>query len=366
MTKKNTYTLNESDLKKMISKVLKESLDNEAFLGIDFGIDERQRNRVNTFKYARLYSGLVQQVEKIATELERRVQILQGAQAQQPVVNEGLGGALIKGVSKYGLKNGVKGAAKVAGKKAWKRSMYAGLAATAALFAGIPQTISAKIQQFKNPAQTKPQDVIGAYGELAEWMGEMCQAVQENPAILGAAALQDSTLNGPREVDSGPFMTAGEGAGLAASLGMAAIPVVGWAAAAVFDVVDIASMVISAGAKQDEEGLKMVEKQYKYLNTAIKDMNQALAQSAQQKPQGATQQRPIQQQPSQQQQTQTGVQKRQLPAGYAVGRPAPFANSDPQQVARFQKFVGLNPTGKWDNNTQTYWNNWLTQTYQIS
>lgn len=365
MTKKNTYTLNESDLKRMISKVLKESLDNEAFLGIDFGIDERKKNRVKTFKYARLYSGLVQQVEKIAAELERRVQILQNAQgqgaaAQQPAVNEGLVGAAIKGVSKYGLKNGLKGAAKVAGKKAWKRSMYAGLAATAALFAGIPQTISAKIQQFKNPAQIKPQDVIGAYGELAEWMGEMCQAVQENPAILGAAALQDSTLNGPGEVDSGPFMTAGEGAGIAASLGMTAIPVVGWAAAAVFDVVDIASMVVSAGAKQDEEGLKMVEKQYQYLNVAIKDMNQALAQSAQAQPQGTPQQQPVQQQ------AQTGAQKRQLPAGYAVGRPAPFANNDQQQVVRFQQFVGLQPTGKWDNNTQAYWDNWLRQTYQIA
>lgn len=364
--RKNTYTLKEADLKRMISKILKESLDNEAFLGIDFGIDERQRNRVNTFKYARLYSGLVQQVEKIAAELERRVQILQnvqgqGAAAQQPAVNEGLGGALIKGVSKYGLKNGIKGAAKVAGKKAFKRSMYVGLAATAALFAGIPQTISAKIQQFKNPAQTKPQDVIGAYGELAEWMGEMCQAVQENPAILGAAALQDSTLNGPGEVDSGPFMTAGEGAGIAASLGMAAAGgPIGLAAAAVFDVIDIAGMLVSAGAKQDEEGLKMVEKQYQYLNTAIKDMNQALAQSAQAQPQGTQQQQPVQQQ------AQTNTQKRQLPAGYAVGRPAPFANNDQPQVARFQQFVGLQPTGKWDNNTQAYWDNWLRQTYQIA
>jgi hypothetical protein len=361
MAKKNIHTLNESDLKRMISKILKESLDNEAFLGIDFGIDERQRNRVNTFKYARLYAGLVQQVEKIAAELERRVQILQNTQGQgAPAVNEGLVGAAIKGVSKYGLKNGLKGAAKVAGKKAWKRTMWAGLAATAALFAGIPQSISARVQQFKNPAQTKPQEVIDAYGELAEWMGEMCQAVQENPAILGAAALQDSTLNGPGEVDSGPFMTVGEGAGMAASLGMACIPVVGWAAAAVFDAVDIASMVVSAGAKQDEEGLKMVEKQYEYINTAIKDMNQALAKSAQAKPQGTPQQQPVQQQ------AQASTQKRQLPAGYVVGSPAPFAKNDPQQIMRFQQYVGISPTGKWDNNTQAYWDNWLRQTYQIS
>lgn len=364
---KNTYILNESDLKRMISKILKESLDNEAFLGIDFGIDERQKNRINTFKYARLYSGLVQQIEKISAELGRRTQILQGAQ-QQTEVNEGLVGAAIKGVSKYGLKNGLKGAAKVAGKKAWKRTMYAGLAATAALFAGIPQNISARIQQFKNPAQTQPNDVIQAYGELAEWMGEMCQAVQENPEILGANALQDSTLNGPEAVKSGPFMTGGEVAGVATSIGLACIPVVGWAAAAVFDAVDIASMAVSAGAKQDEEGLKMVEKQYEYLNVAIKDMNQALAQSAQQKPQAATQQRQVQQQTPQQQQTQAVAQKRQLPAGYAVGRPAPFANNDPQQVARFQKFVGLNPTGQWNDgqNTQAYWDNWLRQTYQIA
>ena len=359
MTKKTTHILNESDLKRIISKILKESLDNEAFLGIDFGIDERQRNRINTFKYARLYSGLVQQVEKIAAELGRRVQILQGAQEQQAAVNEGLIGAAVKGVGKYGLKNGLKGAAKVAGKKAWKHSMWVGIAATAALFAGVPQSISAKIQQFKNPAQTKPQDVVGAYGELAEWMQEMCQAVQENPAILGASALQNSTLNGPEEVDNGPFMTAGEGAGLAASLGMAALGPVGLAAAAVFDVVDIASMVVSAGAKQDEEGLKMVEKQYQYLNAAIKDMNQALAQSAQAQHQGTPQQQPVQQQ------VQTITQKRQLPAGYAVGRPAPFANNDPHQVMRFQQYVGISPTGKWDNNTQLKWNNWLQQTYQI-
>lgn len=349
-----------------------ESLDNEAFLGIDFGIDERQRNRINTFKYARLYSGLVQQVEKIAAELERRVQILQnaqgqGAKAQQPTMNEGLVGAAIKGVGKYGWKNGLKGAARLAGKKAWKRTMYAGIAAAAALFAGIPQSITARIQQFKNPAQTQPDDVIQAYGELAEWMGGMCQAVQENPEILGATALNDATLNGPEQVKSGPFMTGGEVAGVATSIGLACIPVVGWAAAAVFDAVDIASMLVSGGAKQDEEGLKMVEKQYEYLNVAIKDMNQALAQSAQQKPQAATQQRQVQQQ-TPQQQAQAVTQKRQLPAGYVVGRPAPFANNDPQQVARFQKFVGLNPTGKWNDgqNTQAYWDNWLRQTYQIA
>ena len=360
MTKKNTHTLNESDLKRMISKILKESLDNEAFLGIDFGIDERKRNRINTFKYARLFSGLVQQVEKIAAELEKRTQILQnaqGAQAQQATMNESLIGAAIKGVSKYGVKNGLKGAARVAGKKAWKRVAVAGLAT--GIF-GLPQIISKKIEQFKNPAQTKPQDVIDAYGELAGWMGEMCQTVQENPAILGATALQDSTLNGPGEVDSGPFMTAGEGAGMAASLGMACIPVVGWAAAAAFDAVDIASQFVSAGAKQDEEGLKMVEKQYEYINTAIKDMNQALAKSAQANPQGTPQQRPVQQQ------TQTGTQKRQLPAGYVVGSPAPFAKNDPQQIMRFQQYVGISPNGKWDNNTQAYWDNWLRQTYQIA
>ena len=348
----------------MISKILKESLDNEAFLGIDFGIDERQRNRINTFKYARLYSGLVQKVQQIAAELERRVQILQGSEQSQEV-NEGLIGAAIKGVGQYGLKNGLKGAAKVAGKKAWKRSMYAGLAGAAALFAGIPQSISARIQQFKNPSQTKPQDVIQAYGELAEWMQEMCQTVQENPAILGASALQNSTLNGPGKVDNGPFMTAGEGAGLAASLGMAALGPVGLAAAAVFDVIDIASMLVSAGAKQDEEGLKIVEKQYEYLTTAVKDMNQALVQSAKQKPGKVTQQQQAPQ-PAQVQTNQVATAKRQLPAGYAVGRPAPFAANDPQQVARFQQFVGIQPTGRWDNNTQTYWNNWLKQTYQIA
>jgi len=362
MIRKNTYILKESDLKEIISKILKESLDNEAFLGIDFGIDERQKNRINTFKYARLYSGLVQQVEKIAAELGKRVQILQNAQGnakQQPEMNEGLVGAAVKGVGKYGVKNGLKGAAKVAGKKAWKRTMYAGLAATAALFAGIPQTISQRIQEFKNPAQTKPEDVIQAYGELAEWMGEMCQAVQENPEILGANALGDSTLNGPGEVDSGPFMTSGEVGGVAASIGMACIPVVGWAAAAVFDAVDIASMLVSSGAKQDEEGLKMVEKQYEYINTAIKDMNQALTKSAQAKPQGMPQQQPVQQQ------TQTVAQKRQLPNGYIVGRPAPFAKNDPQQIMRFQQYVGISPTGKWDKNTQMSWDNWLKQTYQI-
>lgn len=362
MSKKNTYILKETDLKKMISEILKESLDNEAFLGIDFGIDERQRNRINTFKYARLYSGLVQQVQQIASELERRVQILQSA-GQTQEVNEGLIGAAIKGVGRYGLKNGLKGAAKVAGKKAWKRSMYAGLAGAAALFAGIPQAISARIQQFKNPAQTKPKDVIQAYGELAEWMQNMCQTVQDNPQILGATALQNGTINGPEEVKNDPLMTAGEAGGLATSIGMACLGPVGIAAAAVFDVIDVASMLVSAGAKQDEEGLKMVEKQYQYLNTAIKDMNQALVQSARQQSGQVTQQQHV---PQQAQTNQVATAKRHLPAGYAVGRPAPFAANDPQQVARFQQFVGIQPSGKWDNNTQAYWNNWLKQTYQIA
>ena len=124
-------------------------------------------------------------------------------------------------------------------------------------------------------------------------------------------------------------------------------------------------MLVSAGAKQDEEGLKIVEKQYEYLTTAVKDMNQALVQSAKQKPGKVTQQQQAPQ-PAQVQTNQVATAKRQLPAGYAVGRPAPFAANDPQQVARFQQFVGIQPTGRWDNNTQTYWNNWLKQTYQIA
>ena len=360
---KEVYKISGKELNRIINEAVEsfisENSDNEAFLGINFGVQTRKENRINTFKYARLYSDLVNKVSNIAGELNRRLQIVQSS--QQGAVSEGLVGASIKGVSKYGLKNGLKGAAKVAGKKAFKRTLVGGLAAAAAIFAGIPQSISQKIQQFRNPGQTKPEEVIEGYAELAGWMQEICQTTQEHPEILGAAALQDETLNGPQDPDKTPFMTAGEGAGMAVSLGLACAGPVGLAAAAVFDAIDIAGMLVSAGAERDKEGLRIVEKQYEYINTAIEDMNKALAQSN--NPQTAQsvvrsqQQQPVQQQPQQQGQVQ-------LPNGYVIGKPAPFAANDPAQVGRLQKYFGLQVTNKWDRNTQAAWDNWLKQNYQ--
>lgn len=368
MSEKKTYRLDENGIKTMIKQVLSENLGNEAFLGIDFGVKKRKQNRLNTFKYARLFSGLVKRIDNISKELQRRANILQGAQ-QQGQVNEGLIGAAVKGVGKYGLKNGLKGAAKVAGKKAFKRSMYLGLAGLAASLAGIPQNISHRLQQFKNPGQTTPKDVIEGYGELAEWTQELCQTTQQHPELLGAASLQDTTINGPGEVENGPFMTAGQGAGMAVSIGAACLGPVGLAAAAVFDVIDIASMAVRAGAEEDEEGLKLVQKQYEYMNTAAQDLEQALAQSSkqQQQPQkaniGAQKQMPQQQNTPR---TQNTTQRHQLPNGYVIGKPAPFAGTDPGQVKKLQNFFGLQATGKWDRSTQTAWDNWLKQTYQTT
>ena len=353
------YKISDKELARLINEsvvnYLKENKNDEAFLGIDFGTQMRKENRLNTFKYARLYSDMVQKVQAIANQLNARIQLLQQTQA----VNESLVGAMAKGVSRYGLRTGIKAGARVAGKKAFKKTMYAGLAAAAACIAGIPQTITQRLQQFKNPGQTQPKDVINAYSELAEWMQDMCKSVQENPEILGATALQDSTINGPEDTEKTSFITKGQAAGLATSLGLYCMGPVGAAAAVVFDVVDIASSIVRAGAEQDKEGLAIVEKQYQYLNTAVEDMNKALSMT----------QNPSVIQKASQQTAQNGAQsqqqmtKRQLPNEYVVGRPAPFANSDPQQVQRLQTYFGLQATGKWDRNTQVAWDNWLRNTY---
>ena len=145
----------------------------------------------------------------------------------------------------------------------------------AAIFANVPQRIGQWVQKFKTPGQTTPNEVVTAYGELAEWMQEMCQATQEHPELLGAASLNAETLNGPEEVQGNGFGVK-DGVELAASVGISFIPVVGWA----YDALDIAASLVSAGAENDEEGLKAVEQQYQYLNKAVADMNKVLSQTS--------------------------------------------------------------------------------------
>lgn len=343
-----TYIVNGKELYEIINaadkKLVNENTENEKFTyGDMFGIKTSRENRVNAIRYAKYYGQYYQKVQAIADEVDRRVQLLTNA-SQQQQINE-IGGALGKIGTKLAAKGITKASAKTFGKKAAGVVGKIGLASIPAFIVG-PENIQAYFQKFNsNRAQVTPKEVIVAYDELATWMQNICAVLQEHPEILGAGQLTDETLNGPEAVDSGPMFDAADAVELAASIGVYAIPYVGWALGAI----DLVHSVIHAGADANKEGLKMVENQMKYLDKAIANINAALSGKA-----ANGQQR------GQNPQQQTAGT---LPNGYVVGQPAPFAKSDPQQVQRLQGYLGLQQTGSWDRNTQSAWDNWLRRTY---
>ena len=342
-----TYIVNGKELYEIINaadkKLVNENAENEKFTyGDMFGIKTSRENRVNAIRYAKYYGQYYQKVQAIADEVDRRVQLLTNASQRQ--INE-IGGAIGKIGTKLAAKGITKAAAKTFGKKAAGVVGKIGLASIPAFIVG-PENIQAYFQKFNsNRAQVTPKEVIAAYDELATWMQNICAVLQEHPEILGAGQLTDETLNGPEAVDSGPMFDAADAVELAASIGVYAIPYVGWALGAI----DLVHSVIHAGADANKEGLKMVENQMKYLDKAIANINAALSGKA-----ANGQQR------GQNPQQQTAGT---LPNGYVVGQPAPFAKSDPQQVQRLQRYLGLQQTGSWDRNTQSAWDNWLRRTY---
>lgn len=344
MGRNNTYYINGSELAKMINEAIAEVQNNEEFTYTDmFGVKTRRENRVNAIKYAAKYPALIQKIQAIADEITRRINLLQ----QKGAVNEILNTAA-KIVTKGGAKAFTKQARKIVGRL--------GLAAIPAFIVG-PQNIQAYFQKFStNRAQATPQEVIAAYDELTSWMINICSSIQEKPEILGASALQNETLNGPEEVESGPMFDVGDAAELAISIGVFYIPYVGPALAAL----DLAHSLVHAGASANQEGLKVVEKQYQYLTKAIKDINACLQSSN--NPQALNQAKAAAQQ-GKKPVAQTQQQVRQAPTGYVIGQPAPFASNDPAQVQRLQSYLGLQPTGRWDGNTQKAWDGWLGKTY---
>ena len=281
------YKLSQKDLKKMINEAVEETVQDEAFMGVSFGVQARRENRVNTFKYARLFIPLAQKIVRLSAEFEKRATLIQNAEQMAPQgqtqvgqpVQESLIGTTVSAIGRKGIKNGIKIGARAGAKKAWKRVAAFSIPAVLATVAGIPQKIGQWIQRFANPAQTTPEEVIGAYGELTNDMNMMCQTAQEHPEILGATALSQETLNGPEGPGKKPFMKAGDAVNMAASMGALALGPVGVAAAAVLDAVTIAGVLASARAEQNQEGLEMVGKQYEYLNKAADDLYNALAQA---------------------------------------------------------------------------------------
>lgn len=347
MNKKNTHKITESEMRSLIKEsiieIVNENCENEGLTYTDmFGVKTRRENRVNAIRYARMYGSYVEKIQAIADEVSRRVNLLSASKSQQ--VNE-----IASVGTKVGTKLLTKAGLKAFGKKATGVVSKIGLASIPAFIIG-PQNIQAYFQKFNaNRAQATPQEVIAAYDELANWLQNICGVLQQHPEILGAGQLDKETLNGPEAVDGGPMFSAGDAVELAASIGVYAIPYVGWALGAI----DLVHSIVHAGAEANKEGLEMVGNQIKYIDKAIVNLNAAL--SGQQTSGIATNG----------QQANTGNQQsaQQLLNGYVIGKPAPFAQNDPQQVMRLQNYLGLTPTGKWDNNTQTAWDNWLRKTY---
>ena len=350
MSIKNTYVLTEEELRHMIKEVaasvITENDNNESFTYNDmFGLKTSRQNRINAITYAKYYGVYLKKIQAIADEIDRRINLLTNASNGQ--VSESIG-AFTKIGSRLASKGITKTAMQGFAKKAGKVVGVAGLASIPAFIVG-PQNIQAYFQKFNtNRAQVTPKEVISAYDELASWIQNICSALQEHPEILGATQLDASVLNGPEEIDSGPMFTTGDAVEMAAGIGMYAIPYVGWALGAI----DLAHSIVHAGADANREGLEMVKNQMKYLDKAIANINAALSGKNPQKQQA--------QQPADQQQQ---ASMPQLPNGYVMGQPAPFASSDPAQVQRLQNYLGLQATGKWDRNTQSAWDKWLQETY---
>ncbi len=295
MERKKTYKLSERELRGIIKEAIKsvvtENTMNEfvppgaggmvmtqqlgkqiatdlkngnGIAGISFGIQKRKLNNQKIAGFVSQFESLATQVMAIRDELERRIQIIQSA--SNGGVNEGKAGILRTGRKLLGTTSKVtrKVAPKVIG-------AAAGVTIGAACL-GIPQKITDDIRRYRNPKDVTAVDVEESYGMLAQWIQQMCLAVQESPQILGAYAISKDLANGPQDPTKQPIMTGSEAFWLAASIGASFMGPVGW----VYDALDLVGAWTSAKANDDEETLRIVEKQREYLLTAIKTLNNVL------------------------------------------------------------------------------------------
>ena len=370
---RKVYRLSEQDVKQIIyesvNRIMAENTDNEAFsyatrdvngnLRGDFGgRTTRANNRVYTFKYAREFPAIYNQYMAIQNEIEQRINIILSAEQKQSAINENwmtsAGKAVWGGVKTVGKKLGSKTAQKWVGR--------------ASLATMIPMLLAPdKFANFMNRladpssiSQIKPEEVIAQYNELTNGMQTLCQMIQEHPEILGAYSIDDEILAGPAEAEQENF-GAGDVAEMAAGIGVTFIPYVG----PILGLIDMAHSLFSMGARHTADKLKVVEQQIIYLKKAISSLGAVLTKTRNIQP-GANQQVQQRQVPGQQQNYQQLPQERQLPNGYVIGQPAPFALYDPEQVARLQKYFGLPQTGRWTNDTQLKWDEWLRSTYKVA
>ena len=293
MVNKKTYYLTNEDIKYMVNRtvnrILNENIENESFLGINFGKKFRKENAYLTQKYVGLFCGLYDKIKAISEELGKRAEILDQIQKQNQNTNQSVNegsffGTLFKTIGRFGLKKGTKAAYKIAGKQFGKRIGALTWGSLAVSLFQVPEIIGQRVERFKNPEQVKSSEIISGYGELAEWMKNLCEIVKTRPEILGAYKLKDEIYSGPQDVEKGPFMTGGEAAGAGVSMGLYALTPVTYGIsgiiAAVWDVIDLAGMLFSSKARSENEALKMVEKQYEYLNKAVIGFSQILAKTS--------------------------------------------------------------------------------------
>lgn len=296
MVNKNIYKLNEEELRSIIKEavleVINENQVNElgglqqagnyvkdsiksgnGFMGISFGIVKRRQNRQNIFKFANEYVALTQKLTAIANELDRRQTLLQNA-SHGMQMNEGVGGQALKRI----LKPIMKTAAKTTTKKAVRKAVNIGGLATVGLLAfKVPQRISNAVQMCKNPDAITPVQLKEMYYGLSEWMMGFCEALKENPKILGADAIPQDLVAGYQQptdsLSTGDLVKGGLKA--ASFIGISCIPGVG----PIYDILDIVGTLASAKAETDEEALQEVGNMDKYLTNAVGRLNNMLAQS---------------------------------------------------------------------------------------
>ena len=308
MSNKNTYKLNEEELrgiiKEAILEVINENQVSELFpmptgtyvmqkqlgdatkknyangngiAGISFGIKKKKINQQKIEKYSSEVPAIGQRYLAIDKELERRRNLY--IQNHGPSNNASKLSCVKEGVSGAGTKLGMKFLKY--GQKAAKiqKVMNTAEGITFAIsMIGVPEQVSMKIDYFKNPNNVKTAKILSeTYTSMSESMQAWCMALKNCPEMFFDKPVNTNNLqDGPERM---PIMNQKDalnfGIGGAFALGMAFLGPVGW----IYDALDIVGTIASARADSDEMLLEEVENQRKYLLAAISEFEKLLNQT---------------------------------------------------------------------------------------
>ena len=316
MKKQNIYRLNEAELREMVNEAVRRIVNengDDGVLGISFGIKQRQRNKEMLSKLVPLAFRQFQLAKKVGDELTRRVEIVntfyrnnEGVQPsreelntyrkqnQQSVDKMGLATpvktqiettgvrrtpnvGLNEGVGTQGAKAGFKRAArkivtKQVSKQATRAMNFTVFGTVAAYIMGLPQEFGNMIEEFKNPETVTARMLSDGCSRMVFNLQNLCYALESYPEILGADVINKSLINGPKYKEDNNKLDLKQVAELAVVIGLSFSNWIGLA----YDILDVASLLISAKAETDGVLLEMAKDQTAYISQALNKLSQIL------------------------------------------------------------------------------------------